>query len=121
MEAEDDDLNIVELPARWDHATPRHVDAGDFSRFERYVGEIFDAFGMDLDTPGTRDTPTRFLKALYDATAGYEGDPKLLTAFPTECHGGPDCNISQVIDGPIELFSLCEHHALPFLGHAYIR
>jgi GTP cyclohydrolase I len=75
---------------------------------------------MDLDTPGTKATPTRFLRALYDATSGYEGDPKLLTAFPTECHGGPDCSISQVIEGPIEFFSLCEHHALPFLGHAYI-
>src|SRR5260370_9558379 len=75
---------------------------------------------MDLDTPGTRDTPTRFLKALFEATAGYEGDPRLLTAFPTECHGGPDCSNSQVIEGPIEFFSLCEHHALPFHGHAYI-
>jgi len=62
----------------------------------------------------------RFLRALFDATSGYEGDAKLLTAFPTECHGGPDCSISQVIEGPIEFFSLCEHHALPFHGHAYI-
>jgi GTP cyclohydrolase I len=75
---------------------------------------------MDLDTPSTKATPERFLRALYEATNGYEGDPKLLTAFPTECHGGPDCNISQIIEGPIEFFSLCEHHALPFLGHAYI-
>jgi GTP cyclohydrolase I len=33
---------------------------------------------MDLETSETRETPTRFLRALYDATAGYEGDPKLL-------------------------------------------
>src|SRR5438045_8436645 len=75
---------------------------------------------MNLETPGTPETPTRFLRALYEATSGYEGDPKLLTAFPTECHGGPDCNISQVIEGPIEFYALCEHHALPFHGHAYI-
>jgi GTP cyclohydrolase I len=81
---------------------------------------MFEAFGMDLNTPGTRETPTRFLRALYDATAGYEGDSKLLTAFPTECHGGPDCEISQIIEGPIEFFSLCEHHALPFHGHAFV-
>ena len=56
-------------------------------RYERHVAEIFDAFGMDLDTPGTRDTPERFLRALYDATAGYDGDPKLLTAFPAESDG----------------------------------
>ncbi len=70
LEAEDDDGNIVELPARWDHPTPRHVDPADFARFERYVEEILDAFGMDVETPGTRDTPRRFLQALYDATSG---------------------------------------------------
>jgi hypothetical protein len=48
---------------------------------------------MDLETPGTLTTPKRYLRALFDATSGYEGDPKLLTAFPAECHGGPDCNI----------------------------
>src|SRR5438067_10401360 len=75
---------------------------------------------MDLNTPGTTATPTRYLRAMHEATAGYEGDPKLLTAFPTERHGGPDCNISQVIEGPIEFYSLCEHHALPFHGHAFL-
>jgi len=69
---------------------------------------------------GHKATPTRFVRALFDATNGYEGDPKLLTAFPTECRGGPDCSIAQTIEGPIEFFSLCEHHALPFHGHAYI-
>jgi len=68
----------------------------------------------------TKTTPFRFVHALFDATNGYEGDPKLLTAFPTECRGGPDCSIAQTIEGPIEFFSLCEHHALPFHGHAYI-
>ena len=53
----------------------------------RYVAEIFGAFGMELDTPGTRDTPERYLRALFDATAGYEGEPKLLTAFPAEGNG----------------------------------
>jgi len=120
MEAEDDDLNIVELPARWDHATPRHVDAGDFARFERYVGEILDAFGMDLDTPGTRDTPRRFLQALYDATSGYDGDPKLRTAFPSERPDGVAGGNSQIVEGPIGFFALCEHHALPFHGVAHV-
>ncbi|HKR98781.1 MAG TPA: GTP cyclohydrolase I, partial [Candidatus Dormibacteraeota bacterium] len=45
---------------------------------------------------------------------------KLVTAFPTECHGGPDCRISQVVEGPIPFFSLCEHHSLPFFGRAFI-
>ena len=89
-------------------------------RFEGYIAEIFAAYGMDLDTPATRDTPRRFIQALFDATDGYDGDPKLLKVFHTECRGDPDCRLSQVIEGPINFFSLCEHHAFPFFGHAYV-
>ena len=109
-----------EETTQWEKVRPRNVTPEQWKRFEGYAAEIFQAFGMDLDTPGTKNTPHRHLRAMYEATAGYEGDPKLLTAFPTECHGGPDCNISQVIEGPIEFYSLCEHHALPFHGHAYL-
>ena len=98
----------------------RSVSEEQIRRFESYVAEIFAAFGLDLDTPGTRDTPRRFVRALFDVTAGYDGDPKLLTAFQTECSGGPDCELSQIIEGPIQFFSLCEHHALPFHGQAYL-
>lgn len=98
----------------------RQVSKDTMDKFEGYVAEIFSAFGLDLNTPATRDTPRRFVKALYDATEGYDGDPKLLRVFPTECRGDPDCRISQVVEGPIHFFSLCEHHALPFYGTAYI-
>jgi GTP cyclohydrolase I len=104
----------------WEHIRPRDLDDRQWKTFEGYVGEILGALGMDLDTPGTKDTPRRFLRALFDSTSGYEGEPKLLTAFPTECRGGPDCRISQIIEGPISFFSLCEHHALPFWGVAHI-
>jgi GTP cyclohydrolase IA len=109
-----------EETTQWENVRPRAISPEQWKSFEGYAAEIFEAFGMDLRTPGTLITPTRYLRALYEATSGYEGDPKLLTAFPTECQGGPDCSISQVIEGPIEFFSLCEHHALPFHGHAYI-
>ncbi len=99
---------------------PRKIAPEQWERFVGYVTEIFGALGMRLDTPGTRRTPVRFLTALLDATEGYEGDPKLVTAFPTECRGGPDCAISQVMQGPIPFFSLCEHHAFPFFGRAYV-
>ncbi|MFN2591033.1 MAG: GTP cyclohydrolase I, partial [Actinomycetota bacterium] len=36
------------------------------------------------------------------------------------CRGGPDCTISQIVEGPISFFSLCEHHALPFFGRAHV-
>lgn len=105
---------------RWDIARRRHISREQWERFRSSVAEMLTAFGLDLEQPGTRETPERFLKALLDSTEGYEGDPKLLTAFPTECRGGPDCRISQIIEGPISFFSLCEHHALPFYGVAHV-
>jgi GTP cyclohydrolase IA len=105
---------------QWEFVRPRRIDDERWKKFEGYMSEIFEALGMDLDTPGTVETPKRFLAAMYDSTAGYEGDPKLLTAFPTECTGGPDCRISQVIEGPISFYALCEHHSLPFHGTAFV-
>jgi GTP cyclohydrolase IA len=105
---------------QWELVYPRDIQPEDWKRYEGYMAEIFKAFGMDMETPGTLKTPERFLRALFDSTSGYEGDSKLLTAFPTECRGGPDCRISQVIEGPISFFALCEHHALPFHGRAYV-
>jgi GTP cyclohydrolase I len=98
----------------------RHISDEQRRKFESDIAAIFEAFGLDLNTPATRETPQRFLRAMFDATEGYEGDPKLLTVFETECRGGPDCRLSQVIEGPIHFFSLCEHHALPFHGQAYV-
>jgi GTP cyclohydrolase I len=98
----------------------RKITDEQFHKFEGYAAEIFSAFGLDLNTAATKDTPRRFIKALFDSTEGYDGDPKLLRVFVTECHGEPDCRLSQVIEGPIPFFALCEHHALPFYGQAYV-
>ena len=102
------------------HLRRREISDEQFLKFEGYLAEIFTAFGLDLDTPATIDTPRRFVRAMFDATEGYEGDPKLLKVFHTECRGGPDCRLSQVVEGPIQFYSLCEHHALPFYGRAYV-
>jgi GTP cyclohydrolase I len=119
------ELGVIELGAGhdqhpWSDLPGREIPPEDWQRFRDYVAEIFAAFGMELDTPGTRETPERFLSALRDATAGYEGDPKLLTAFPSESHGSEGAATSQIVEGPISFQSLCEHHALPFHGHAHI-
>lgn len=98
----------------------RSISQAQMQRFEGYISEIFEAFGMDLHIPSTKETPRRFLQALFDATEGYEGDPKLLTVFDTECRGEPDCQLGQIIEGPIPFYALCEHHAFPFFGHAYV-
>jgi GTP cyclohydrolase I len=112
--------NVIDL-RRGPAARPaREIPPEDWARFRGYVGEIFEALGMDLDTPGTRNTPKRFLEALHAATAGYDGDPKLSTVFPAEGWGGPEAELGQVVEGPITFHALCEHHALPFHGVAYV-
>ncbi|HSD84299.1 MAG TPA: GTP cyclohydrolase I [Anaerolineae bacterium] len=98
----------------------RQIPEELLQKFEGYVAEIFTSMGLNLNTPATIDTPRRFVRALYDSTEGYDGDPKLLTVFHTECRGGPDCRLSQVVEGPIQFFALCEHHALPFHGRAFV-
>ena len=98
----------------------RQIPEAQFQKFEGYAAEIFSAFGLDLSTSATKDTPRRFIRALFDATEGYDGDPKLLRVFEAECRGEPDCRLGQVIEGPIPFFALCEHHALPFYGMAYV-
>jgi GTP cyclohydrolase I len=112
--------NVIELRSYADLVQPREVSPEDWGRLRRNAAEILSAFGLPLDTPGTRDTPERFLRALYDATAGYDGDPKLETTFPTEATGADRHAPAQVVEGPIAFSALCEHHALPFVGHAYV-
>ncbi|MGH9107723.1 MAG: GTP cyclohydrolase I [Acidimicrobiales bacterium] len=104
----------------WAAVSPRHLSPEQWRRFEGYMEEIFAAMGMPTGSPSTIDTPRRYLHALFEATSGYEGDDKAVTAFPTECRGGPDCRISQVVEGPVPFFSLCEHHSFPFFGRAYV-
>jgi len=110
---------LPNVPATLD-LVPRTMSDDQMRRFEGYAAEIFTVLGLDLDTPATIDTPRRFIRALFDATVGYDGDPKLVTVFETECRSGADCRLSQVVEGPIQFYALCEHHALPFYGRAYI-
>ncbi len=87
----------------------RAVSREQMCRFEGYLAEIFAACGLNLNTPATEETPRRFLQALFEATEGYDGEPKLLKVFDTECRGNTECRLGQVIEGPI-----------PFFGHAHI-
>ena len=57
-----------EETTHWEQIQPRTVSPEKWKKFEANAAEMFQAFGMDLDTPGTLQTPTRFVRALYDAT-----------------------------------------------------
>ena len=81
QDALDGDLGVTDLPPDTDEPSmldePRVVSEEDWLRYEGYLAEILGALGLDLSTPGTRATPHRFLRALFDTTSGYEGDPEL--------------------------------------------
>tara|TARA_B100000965_G_C19400421_1_gene673016 strand:+ start:111 stop:704 length:594 start_codon:yes stop_codon:yes gene_type:complete len=80
--------------------------------FER----IIDLLGEDTDREGLIKTPLRAAKAMKFLTEGYKMEPKqiLQNAMFNE-----DYN-EMVIVKDIELYSLCEHHMLPFFGKAHI-
>jgi len=78
--------------------------------------KIIDLLGENTDREGLEKTPMRAAKAMKFLTEGYEKDPKqiLQSAMFNE-----DYN-EMVIVKDIELYSLCEHHMLPFFGKAHI-
>ena len=91
----------------------------ELGRFEEYAAAIFSRMGMNLDTPGARETPRRWVTALWDMTEGYDGDGKLSTLFPVECPTCPNEEKTHVVEGPIRFTGLCEHHVLPIRGSAW--
>src|SRR2546427_3843085 len=72
--------------------------------------------GEDPNREGLRKTPERFEKALRYLTSGYHQDPShILNGAPFSV-----CYDEMVVVKDIELFSLCEHHLLPFFGKCHV-
>lgn len=80
------------------------------------VASMITALGEDLTREGLQKTPERYAKALHFLTQGYDMDAVAImkSAIFDEHHS------EMVIVKDIELFSLCEHHMLPFYGKAHI-
>jgi GTP cyclohydrolase I len=84
--------------------------------FPELVAEMIRRLGDDPTREGMRRTPVRVHKAMEFLTQGYGIDPKRVIAgalFEEHHH-------NMVLVKDIELYSLCEHHALPFFGKAHI-
>jgi GTP cyclohydrolase I len=81
-----------------------------------HVREILAALGEDPDREGLLKTPERVDKSLRFLTQGYEQNLKdvIGDALFDEPHE------SMILVRDIELYSLCEHHVLPFYGHAHV-
>ena len=83
---------------------------------EKAFASIIEAIGEDLNRPGLQDTPKRAAKAFEFLNQGYGQDLDSVingALFPSDSR-------EMVIVKDIELYSLCEHHLLPFIGKAHI-
>ena len=88
----------------------------DVGRIEKLVHQLLIELGEDPRREGLLNTPLRVAKALSFLTSGNRTDPvKLINGaiFTQEAN-------SMVIVKNIELYSLCEHHMLPFFGRCHI-
>ena len=89
----------------------------DYSLFEKenLIRNTLQAIGEDPNREGLMNTPKRVVKMWKEIYAGYGQDPaKILTLFDAE---GYD---QIILLKDIELYSMCEHHNLPFIGKAHI-
>jgi len=89
--------------------------AADQPRIEAAVRELLAAIGEDPDRDGLLATPGRVARMYAEVTAGLHEDPAehLTTVFEAD-------HDEIVLVRDIPFSSLCEHHLLPFIGHAHV-
>ncbi|MBN3560575.1 GTP cyclohydrolase I FolE [Aliamphritea spongicola] len=83
---------------------------------EKEFASIIESLGEDITREGLVDTPKRAAKAMRFLTRGYQQNLDEVingALFPTE-------NSEMVIVQDIELYSMCEHHMLPFIGKCHV-
>src|SRR5262245_52802667 len=95
-------------------ASPNGDDGLD--AMAKNVAELLKAVGEDVGREGLEKTPMRVARSLKDLTSGYRTDPmKVLNGAVYESDTD-----EMVVVKDIELYSLCEHHMLPFFGRAHV-
>ena len=95
------------------------IDQYDLQKIERIAAHykaILAELGEDPSREGLIQTPVRVAKALQFLTYGYDANPEeiLLSAMFKEEYN------QMVVVKDIEVFSMCEHHMLPFFGKAHV-
>jgi GTP cyclohydrolase I len=92
--------------------TKREYDA---DRVEAAVLEMLDAMGEDPKRPGLKDTPKRVAAMYRELLVGMDQKPgEILKSLEGDEHD------EIVLVRDIPLYSLCEHHLLPFVGRAHV-
>jgi GTP cyclohydrolase I len=107
--------------------TPQKYSMKNYEKIEQYNTEvteilssnyktIIENLGEDVTREGLEKTPERIAKAMQYLTHGYGLDPLeiLTSALFTEDHQ------QMIVVKDIEVYSMCEHHMLPFFGKAHV-
>ena len=83
---------------------------------KNHFAGIIEGIGEDINRPGLADTPERAAKAFQFLTKGYGETLEQVVngaLFPSE-------SSEMILVKDVELYSLCEHHLLPFIGKAHV-
>ena len=83
---------------------------------EQHWAKIIEAIGEDLSRPGLADTPKRAAKAFEFLTRGYQQSVEEVVnnaLFPSD-------SSEMVLVQDVEMYSMCEHHLLPFIGKCHV-
>lgn len=93
-----------------------HFDNERTGKLSYHYHEILRLLGEDTEREGLLKTPLRVAKAMQYMTQGYQQNPEeiLRSALFKEDYR------QMVIVKDIEIYSLCEHHMLPFIGRAHV-
>lgn len=108
----DDRLHSPELLRRFDLGH----EPVDPEQVRTSIHSILHAVDEDPQREGLLDTPARVAKAYQELLSGYSTDPAAV--INNAVFEAPHDDMVVVRD--IEYFSLCEHHMLPFMGHAHV-
>jgi GTP cyclohydrolase I len=85
-------------------------------KLSEHYASIIDSLGEDVERDGLKKTPERVAKSLQFLTHGYDIDPASILKSALF----KDDYKQMVIVKDIEIYSLCEHHLLPFFGKAHV-
>ena len=87
----------------------------DDKKIERAVKLLLEGMGEDAEREGLKDTPARVARAFREVFAGYadSAEKHLSVTFESSESG-------IVLEKDIPVYSVCEHHLLPFFGKAHV-
>ena len=105
-----DDTNMAR------YRTYQQFDDGDLTHLKEHVVGLLEGIGEDTSREGLLKTPERVSKAMLYLTQGYALDPSAIlnSAVFREDYS------EMILVKDIELYSLCEHHMLPFFGKVHV-